>query len=322
MKAVICETLGDPTGLKIKQIDPPGDPAEGQVKVTLKARGVSFVDVLMVAGQYQMKAELPFIPGQEGAGVITQIGAGVTQVTPGDRVMTSHSIGAFVEEVLLPEASVTQISDNMSLAEAASFRANYTTAYLALQRGRLQSNEVLLVHGAAGGVGLAAVHVGKMMGATVIATASSDAKLAVVKEQGADHIINYSDGFRDEVKSLTNDKGADVIYDPVGGDVFDESMRCINRLGRILIIGFTSGRAALAKTNHLLIKEATVIGLTIGAFGRFEPDAARRNFQELMDYATAGKLKPYVSHQLPLDEVATAMQLIQERKVIGKVVLI
>jgi NADPH2:quinone reductase len=236
--------------------------------------------------------------------------------------MTSHPPGAFVEEALLGAASATPIPDNMSYAEAAAFRSNYTTAYLALQRGSLQAGEVLLVHGAAGGVGLAAVHIGKMLGATVIATASSDDKLAVVREQGADHIINYSNGFRDQVKSLTNDKGADVIYDPVGGDVFDESMRCINRLGRILIIGFTGGRAALAKTNHLLIKDATLIGLTIGAFGRFEPEAASRNFRQLMAYVAEGKLKPYVSHQLPLDDAAKAMQLIKERKVIGKVVLI
>lgn len=326
MKAVICETLGEPTSLKIKQIDPPGPAAEGQIKVALKARGVSFVDVLMVAGEYQMKPELPFIPGQEGAGVITETGAGVTAVAVGDRVMTSHPPGAFVEEAVLPAASVTPIPDNMSFAEAAAFRSNYTTAYLALQRGNLQPDEVLLVHGAAGGVGLATVHIGKMMGATVIATASSDDKLAVVREQGADHTINYgfddSKDFRDEVKRLTNGKGADVIFDPVGGDVFDQSMRCINRLGRILIIGFTSGRAALAKTNHLLIKEATLIGMTIGAFGHFEPEAARRNFSQLMDYVAEGKLKPYVSHQLPLDEAASAMQLIKERKVIGKVVLV
>jgi len=322
MKAVICETLGAPSELKIRQIDSPGDPGEGEIKVALKARGLSFVDVLMVAGEYQMKPELPFIPGQEGAGVITQVGAGVKDFTPGDRVMTSHPPGALVEEAILRQASVTSIPDNMSFPEAAAFRSNYTTAFMALQRGNLQPGEVLLVHGAAGGVGLAAVHIGKLLGAEVIATASSDEKLAVVKEQGADHIINYSNGFREEVKALTNNKGADVIYDPVGGDVFDESMRCINRLGRILIIGFTSGRAALAKTNHLLIKDAILIGMTIGAFGRFEPEAANRNFMQLMDYVAEGKLKPYVSHQLPLDEAAEALQLIKDRKVIGKVVLV
>lgn len=322
MKAVYCETLGDPELLRIKDIDNPKPPEGEQVQVELKSRGVSFVDVLMVAGQYQMKPDLPFIPGQEAAGVVTAIGSQVTAINVGDRVMTSHSTGAFVEEAVLDTSRVTRIPDNMSFDAAASFRSNYSTAYYALQRGSLRSGEVLLVHGAAGGVGLAAVQVGKMMGATVIATASSDEKLAVVKTQGADHVVNYTEGFRDQVKELTGGKGADVIYDPVGGDVFDESMRCINRLGRILIIGFTSGRAALAKTNHLLIKDATVIGLTVGAFGRFEPEAAEQNFKDLMTFVAEGKLAPYVSHQLPMDRVAEAMQLIQNRLVVGKVVLI
>ncbi|MDK1025169.1 MAG: NADPH:quinone oxidoreductase family protein [Gammaproteobacteria bacterium] len=321
MKAVFCETQGDPQLLQIRDIDAPTEPGNREVRIELKSRGVSFVDVLMVAGQYQMKPELPFIPGQEAAGIVTETGAGVTKVQVGDRVMTSHSTGAFVEEAVLEESRVTKIPENMSFDAAASFRSNYSTAYYAMQRGDLKSGEVLLVHGAAGGVGLAAVEIGKMLGATVIATASSDEKLAVVKTMGADHTINYTDGFREQVKALTDDKGADVIYDPVGGDVFDESMRCINRLGRILIIGFTSGRAALAKTNHLLIKDATVIGLTVGAFARYEPEAAEHNFRQLMDYVAEGKLSPYVSHRLSLEQVVEAMQLIKDRRVIGKVVL-
>ena len=321
MKAILCETPGDPELLQIKDIDAPNPPGKGEVRVELKSRGVSFVDVLMVAGQYQMKPELPFIPGQEAAGVVTETGAGVTSVQVGDRVMTSHSTGAFVEQAVLGESSVTSIPENMSFDAAAAFRSNYSTAYYALQRGYLKAGEVLLVHGAAGGVGLAAVEIGKMLGATVIATASSDDKLDVVKTMGADHTINYTDGFRDQVKALTGEKGADVIYDPVGGDVFDESMRCINRHGRILIIGFTSGRAALAKTNHLLIKDATVTGLTIGAFSRYEPEAAAQNYKELMGFVAEGKLYPYVSHRLPLAQAAEAMQLIKDRRVIGKVVL-
>lgn len=321
MKAVICETLGEPRELKIRDIDAPGSPGEGEVLVALRASGVSFVDVLMVAGEYQMKPELPFIPGQEGAGIVTEVGHDVIGLHPGDRVMTSHPPGAFTEEAVLRAGSAVRIPENMSFEEAAAFRANYTTAYLAMQRGNLKKGEVLLVHGAAGGVGLAAVHVGKLLGAEVIATASSDDKLEVVQKEGADHIINYSDGFREQVKALTGGRGADVIYDPVGGDVFDESMRCINRLGRIVIIGFTSGRAALARTNHLLIKDATVTGMTIGAFGRFEPEAAQRNFTQLMDWVAEGKLKPHISHRLPLTGVVEAMELIRQRKVIGKVVL-
>jgi len=321
MKAVFCETPGDPELLQIRDIDVPAGPGEGEVRVELKSRGVSFVDVLMVAGQYQMKPELPFIPGQEAAGVVTETGAGVTRVKSGDRVMTSHSTGAFVEEAVLDESRVTSIPDIMSFDAAASFRSNYCTSYYALGRGNLKAGDVLLVHGAAGGVGLAAVEIGKLLGATVIATASTDEKLAVVKTMGADHTINYTDGFREQVKALTGGKGADVIYDPVGGDVFDESMRCINRLGRILIIGFTSGRAALAKTNHLLIKDATLIGMTIGAFSAHEPEAAEQNFRELMGYVAEGRLSPHISHRLPLEQVAEAMQIIKERRVIGKVVL-
>lgn len=321
MKAVFCETQGEPELLRIRDIETPASPGNGEVRIELKSRGVSFVDVLMVAGQYQMKPELPFIPGQEAAGVVTETGTGVTKVKLGDRVMTSHSTGAFVEEAVLDASRVTKIPENMSFDAAAAFRSNYSTAYYAMQRGDLKSGEVLLVHGAAGGVGLAAVEIGKMLGATVIATASSDEKLAIVKTMGADHTINYTDGFREQVKALTGNKGADVIFDPVGGDVFDESMRCINRLGRILIIGFTSGRAALAKTNHLLIKDATVVGMTVGAFTHHEPEAAKRNFQKLMEFVAAGKLSPYVSHRLPLEQAAQAMQLIRNRQVIGKVVL-
>jgi NADPH2:quinone reductase len=321
MKAVVCVESGNPDLLRVKEIEPPADPAGTEVRVNLESRGVSFVDVLMVAGEYQMKPDLPFIPGQEAAGVVTGIGSEVSGLTIGDRVMTSHGTGAFVEEVVLDESKVTKIPDNMSFDAAASFRANYSTAYYALQRGFLKSGEVLLVHGAAGGVGLAAVQIGKMLGATVIATASSDEKLAVVKTQGADHIINYTDGFREQVKSLTDGKGADVIYDPVGGDVFDESMRSVNRLGRILVIGFTGGRAALAKTNHMLIKDVTVTGLTVGAFGRHEPEAAEENFRQLMVYVAQGKLSPYISHRLPLEQAAEAMHLIKDRKVVGKVVL-
>lgn len=321
MKAVMCTKLGEPEVLEIVEIEAPGAPGPGEVAIALKARGVSFVDVLMVAGTYQMKPDLPFIPGQEAAGIITAVGENVTALQVGDRVMTSHGTGAFVEHAVLNQSRVNKIPDNMSFDAAAAFQSNYATAYYALQRGALKPGEVLLVHGSAGGVGLAAVQIGKMMGATVIATASSDHKLKIVETMGADHTINYTDGFREKVKALTDQKGADVIYDPVGGDVFDESIRCINRLGRILVIGFTSGRAAMAKTNHLLIKDAAVIGLTMGSFSRHEPEAAKRNFNELMKFVEAGKLVPYISHRLPLTEAAEAMRVIKEREVIGKVIL-
>jgi NADPH2:quinone reductase len=318
MKAVWCEKLGGPDGLVLRDSDAP-TPGAGEVKVALHAHGVSFVDVLMIAGQYQIKRELPFIPGSEAAGVITETAPGVEHVKPGDRVLAP---AGFATEAVVPAAQVTPLPDTVSFETAAAFRSNYTTAYYALQRGRLQAGEVLLVHGAAGGVGLAAVDMGKLLGATVIATASTAEKLAVCKQMGADHVINYTHGFRDQVLELTDGRGADVIYDPVGGDVFDASMRCIARFGRILIIGFTSGRAALAKTNHLLIKDAEAIGLTIGALSRHNPDWAQRNFDILLGWLAAGRITPYVSHTLPLERAAEALTLIIERKVIGKAVLL
>lgn len=311
---------GGPDKLQRVQIELPAV-GENDVRVEMKAAGVSFVDVLMVAGQYQFKPDLPFVPGQDGTGIVRETGDAVTSVKAGDRVMIFPSTGAFAEQVVINGKHVTPLPDSIDFITGASFRGNYATALLAMQRGRLVSGEVLLVHGATGGVGLATVHVGKMMGATVIATGGSDDKLAVVKEQGADHVINYTHGFRDQVKALTGGKGADVIMDPVGGDVFDESMRCINYLGRIVIIGFTGGRPALAKTNHLLIKDASAIGMTVGSFSVHEPEAAAKNAQQVLDWVADGTLKPYVSHRLPLAQAAEAMQLIKDRKVVSKAVL-
>jgi len=318
VKAVFCEKLGSPDELVLRDVTSPA-PGQEEVKVALRARGVSYVDVLMIAGQYQVKRDLPFIPGSEAAGVVIETGAGVEHVKSGDRVLVP---AGFAEEAVVPAQRVTPLPASVSFETAAAFRSSYCTAYYALQRGRLKAGEVLLVHGAAGGVGLAAVDIGKLLGATVIATASTAEKLAVCQQIGADHVINYTHGFREQVRELTDGRGADVIYDPVGGDVFDESMRCIAPFGRILIIGFTSGRAALAKTNHLLIKDAEAIGLTIGALGRLEPAWERRNFAVLMGWLAAGRITPYVSHRLPLAQAAEALKLVVERKVIGKAVLV
>jgi NADPH2:quinone reductase len=318
MRAIVCEQLGDPDKLVLRDWPSPA-PGPGEVKVALHARGVSFVDVLMIAGQYQVKREVPFVPGSEAAGVVIEVGSGVEGIAPGDRVLAP---GGYAEEAVVPAARVTPLPDSVSFDAAAAFRANYCTAYYGLQRGRLEPGEVLLVHGAAGGVGLAAVDVGKLLGATVIATASTEEKLAVCRQMGADHTINYTQGFREQVRDLTGGRGADVIYDPVGGDVFDESMRCIAPFGRLLIVGFTSGRAAQVKTNHLLIKDAEAIGFTIGALSRLDPARERRNFAVLMGWLAAGRITPYVSHRLPLAQAAEALTLVRERKVIGKAVLV
>lgn len=318
MKAVFCEKLGTPDDLVVREIDPPGAPGPTELKVWLNARGVAFTDVLMVAGEYQVKPRLPFIVGGEGAGVITEVGDSVRGFAVGDRVLCP---GGCVEQVLVEQSRVLRLPDNVAFDVAAAFRANYATGLYGLQRARLKKGETLLVHGAAGGVGLAAVDLGKHMGATVIATASTEQKRQVALEMGADHAIDYTGGFRDQVKALTADRGADVIYDPVGGNVFDESMRCVAPFGRILIVGFTSGRPALAKTNHLLIKDAELIGFTIGALARHDPAWAARNTAELMLLLEAGSIRPYISHRLPLDDTAKALNLIRARKVIGKAII-
>ena len=319
MKAVFCEELGTPQQLVVRDIDPPPAPGVGEIKVALKARGVAFTDILMIKGEYQAKPELPFIVGGEASGVITEIGPKVHDLSVGDSVLVS---GGCVEEVVVKTTRATLLPAGTDLEAAAAFRGNYATALYGMQRANLQAGETLLVHGAAGGVGLAAVDIGKLLGARVIGTASSEDKLTAIKEMGGDHGIDYRDGFREQVKALTNGKGADVIYDPVGGDVFDESMRCIAPFGRILIVGFTSGRAALAKTNHLLIKDASLIGYTMGGLQRHDPERAAKNGAILLDWLASGRIHPYISHRIPLDKTADALQLIIDRKVIGKAIVV
>ena len=318
MQVVMCEAYGGPESLVVKSVPSPV-PAEGEVKIRLRARGASFADVLRIAGQYHVKTLPPFIPGGEAAGEIVALGAGVAGLEVGDRVLCG---GGFAEETVQPASSVVKLPASVGFEAAAAFRSNYTTAYYAMQSGRLQPGETLLVHGAAGGVGLATVDIGKLMGARVIATARSPERLEICRQLGADHVIDYSVGFRDRVLELTNGRGADIIFDPVGGDIFDESMRCIAPFGRILIVGFTSGRPALAKTNHLLVKDAEVIGFTIGALNRLDPDRARRNLDILVGWLGAGRIKPYHSHALPLAQAAEALNLIVNRQVIGKVLLV
>ena len=319
MKAALCETLDGPDAVVVRDVDDPGDPGNGQIRVAIGACGVSFADVLMTRGGYQVKPPLPFVVGGEAAGRVTAVGADVEDFAVGDAVLVSAGC---VEHAVMDASRATRIPEGVDIEAAASFRSNYTTALYGLERGRLRAGETLLVHGAGGGVGLAAVDVGKLMGATVIATASSEAKLAVARQLGADHVIDYREGFREAVKDLTEQRGADVIYDPVGGDVFDESMRCVAPFGRILIVGFTGGRPALAKTNHLLIKDAEAIGFTIGALGQRDPARAARIHRTLMIWLGAGRITPYISHRVPLEQTADALKLIVNREVIGKAVVV
>ncbi|MAZ04663.1 MAG: NADPH:quinone oxidoreductase [Sneathiella sp.] len=322
MKALVCKEFGDPDILVMEDIPEP-EVKEGMVKIEVHSVGLNFPDTLMIAGKYQFKPPFPFSPGMESSGIVTAIGKGVTKVAVGDRVMANHGVGGFAEYVLAPEDSTYKIPDNMPFDQAAGFPVTYGTTYHALvDRGHLKPGEVLLVHGAAGGVGLNAVELGKALGATVIGTVGSDEKIDIVKQYGAEHVINYSkESIRDRVKELTDGKGADVIYDPVGGDAFDQSMRCINWDGRLLVIGFASGRIAELKTNLVLLKGCSVIGVFWGDFARRTPEKNRANFQAMLDMVEEGKIKPHVSMHFPLEQGADAMKALLSRKSTGKIII-
>ena len=322
MRAVLCKAFGPPESLVVEDVPAP-KLGPRKVRISVHAAGLNFFDTLMIVGQYQLKPPFPFSPGAECAGVVTEIGDGVTSVKPGDRVMATTGWGAVAEEAVAPEGNVFRIPARMSFNEAAGFPITYGTVYHALvDRGRLKAGEVLLVHGAAGGVGLNAVELGKILGATVIAAAGSDDKLQVAKRYGADHVINYSrESIRDRVKALTNDQGADVIFDPVGGDAFDQSLRCINWDGRLLVIGFASGKIPQAPANIVLIKGFSVVGVYWGAFAQRDPVRNRANFDTMLGWYEAGKLKPHVSMTFPLDQVPQALQALIQRKATGKVVI-
>ena len=323
MKAVVCETFGGPEVLAVRDLPDPPPPGAGEVQVRIAARGAQYVDVLMLAGKYQFRPEPPFIPGGEAAGEIIAAGPGVTAFKPGDKVLSRHSPGAFAQIANTRASACDPVPIGMGVEEAAVFRGAYSTAYHALiQKGRLKAGEWVLIHGAAGGIGIAAIQVAKLFGAHVIATASTEEKRAVCLAQGADHAIDYREGFRDKVKDLTGGKGADIVYDPIGAAVFDESTRCLNWGARLLILGFLGGPPALAKTNHLLIKGAEAIGVRIGGLNEFQPEAYAQVMREIIRLGSEGKLKPYISHRFPLEQAADAIQAIIGRKVIGKAVLV
>lgn len=321
MKAIVCHRIGELSDLTLQEQELPAVGAE-EVKVALHAAAVNFPDILMVQGKYQFTPPLPFSPGFEGAGEVLEVGANVIEFQKGDRVMTHHRYGGFAEAIILPPSALQPLPQNLSYVEGSAFTVGYNTAYVSLIcRGQLQPGEVLLVHGASGGVGLAAVELGKLLGATVIGTASTDRKLAVVQQKNADHLINYSRGFREQILELTKGRGADVIYDPVGGDVFDESTRCIAWGGRLLVVGFAGGRIAEIRSNIPLIKGFSIVGVRAGEYGRRDPQAAKDNEKVMKAWAEAGKLRPYVSQVFPLEQAIDAMQLLVTRQAVGKVVL-
>lgn len=322
MKAVLCHAYGPPESLRLEDIDAPV-PGPGEVLVDVHAAALNFPDVLMIEGKYQSQPPFPFAPGGELSGTIAALGPGVTGLEVGQAVFGGSGSGAFVEQVAVPANRLHVKPSSLSFAQAAGVSTTYGTSYHALkQRADLQSGENLLVLGAAGGVGLAAVELGKVMGARVIAAASTDEKLAVARDAGADELINYSDGeLKEKVKALTGGKGADVIYDPVGGDLFDQCMRCINWKGRVLVVGFTGGHIPRVPINLILLKGCQVVGVFYGSFSAREPEVNAENFRTLIDWFDDGTLRPLVGAAYPMADYAQALRCLSERRAIGKVVL-
>jgi NADPH2:quinone reductase len=322
MKAILCKTIGPPENLVIEEVDDPS-PGANEAVVDVYAASLNFPDGLQIQGKYQFQPELPFTPGSEVGGIVSSIGAGLQGFEVGDRVMATPGIGGLAEQVVVKADGLRKIPDNMDFKTAAGFAMVYTTSYYALkQRAQLQPGETLLVLGASGGVGLAAVELGKIMGARVIAAASTDEKLAFVNSLHPDELLNYGDGeLKEKVKQLTGGRGADVIYDPVGGDLFDQSCRCINWNGRLLVIGFTSGRIPQYKANLALLKGSSMMGVFLGRFRKEEPAEYEDNFQQLLAMYDADKLHPLITKSFPMTDFVAAFNVFTERKVMGKVTL-
>lgn len=321
-KAVVCRELGPPESLKLETFESkPLKP--GQVRIAVRAAGINFPDVLMAEGKYQLKPDLPFTPGMESAGDVIEIAGAVDGVAVGDKVIVKLRHGGYADELIAEPSQLTPLPKAFDYAEGATFLAAHGTAWHALyDRAQIKPGETLLVHGAGGGVGLAAVELGKVAGAVVIAAASSEEKLAIAKARGADHTVLYSrEPFRDAVKRITDGRGVDVVFDPVGGEIFEESVRCIAWGARLLVIGFTGG-IGMARTNLILIKGASVLGVRAGEAVRRDPSLADRRFAHLMQLAEERRISPNISHRLPLERYAEAMRLLIDRKAIGRVALV
>ena len=322
MKAVVCVEHGMPEALVYQDVPTPV-PGPGEVRIKVEAAGVNFPDALIIQNLYQSKPPLPFSPGGEAAGVIDAVGEGVTDLAAGDRAVAMTGHGCFAEYVVAKRAQVVPIPAAMPSDVAAGFIMTYGTSHHALkQRAKLQPGETMLVLGAAGGVGLTAVELGKVMGAKVIAAASTDEKLALCRDYGADETINYTDAsLKDEVKRLTGGKGVDVVYDPVGDRFAEPAFRGMGWNGRYLIVGFAGGNIPSLPLNLPLIKGASLVGVFWGAFTQFEPAVHRANMAELLDWYAKGIIKPHVSKHFPLSEGAAAIRWMMDRKATGKVVL-
>ena len=320
---MIVEELGGPSALRRQDLPDP-EPGPGEVLVDVKAIGCNFFDTLITRGKYQVQPDLPFAPGAEAAGVVEAVGGNVSHVAPGDRVTVLLSYGAFASKIVAPTARIFPIADGMSFEAAAALGVVYQTSYVALApRAQLQPGETLLVHAAAGGVGLAAVQIGVALGARVIGTGGTPDKLDLIRKNGADVALNYrEEDFVERTKELTEGRGADVIYDPVGGDTFDRSLKCIAFNGRVLVIGFASGRIPEAKMNRVLLKNISLIGLHWGLYFDRDPETLQRAQRDLVELYAEGKIDPLVSATYPLTDAEKALEALGDRKTTGKVVLL
>jgi len=322
MRAVLCRELGSAGKLAVEEVAAPSL-GKSQVRISVHAAGVNFGEMLMVEGKYQEKPSLPFTPGFEAAGVVTEVSPGVSRVKPGDRVMAALPWGGYAEEAVAHEFAVFAIPEAMDFATAAGFPVAYGTAYGAfVWRAALKPGETVLVLGAAGGVGLGAVEVGSALGAQVIAAAGGADKCALALAHGAAHAIDYrSEDLRERVKTLTQGRGVDVVFDPVGGDAFAAALRALAWGGRYVVIGFASGSVPQIPANHVLVKNVDIMGFTWGGWSRAKPALLAPAFAQLGAWFAEGRLKPHVSHRLKLAAAAEAFRLLRERKATGKIVL-
>jgi NADPH2:quinone reductase len=322
MRAVVVDRWMEPSELTVRDLpDPTTGP--GMLRVAVRAAGCNFFDILMVKGQYQMKPPFPFVPGAELAGVVQEVGPGVDDFAPGDRVMASAGLGGFAEQAVVPARAAYRLPEGMSFEAGAAFPIVYPTSYAALVfRAPVKPGDWLLVHAAAGGVGIAAVQIGKALGARVIGTAGGADKLEVVRRVGAEVAIDYRDGrWVDRVKEVTGGHGADVIYDSVGGDVTDASLKCIAWNGRLLVIGFASGRIPEVKLNRVLLKNISLVGLHWGAHAMHEPARIGETFCALLGLYAKGAVEPVIYRSYALDELPAALEALASRRTYGKVVV-
>jgi len=322
MRAVMCHAWGEVETLKIVDVAPP-TPGRGQVLIEVKATAVNYADSIMVAGRYQTKPPLPFSPGLETAGVVAACGEGVTRFKRGDRVMAILAYGGLAEMAVADDVETFAMPDAMPFDEAGAFPVAYISSHVAIRwQGRLEAGETLLVLGAAGGVGLTAVEIGKAMGARVIAGASTADKLAVARERGADDVVNYAtENLTERVLALTDGKGADVCFDPIGGPLFDAALSALGWGGRILLVGFVGGVQQIA-ANRLLVKHRAALGSSLRYFRWHAPDKLRRSVDELVRWYGEGKLRPLVSQRMPLERTVEAIRLLTDRKAHGKIVVV